>query len=223
MWATLKENPIVRMMSRMRFPPQRFLHLVLILTIVLVIPASQSYPNGVGEVANDGCVCHGVIRETTELIVEGLPTKYESNTSYNLTLKVNGAIENQTNSSAFGGFRMLVSHGEITLENISRGQLLDGGWTHSEEGNKFREWNFTWTSPMDNTSYVEFKIFGNAVNGNDNPYGDEWNSLLFKLPGVENNDELKNQNNLYEFELYEKVILASVSLVIIILAYRAIK
>ena len=76
----LKENPIVRMMSRMRFSPQRFLHLVIILAILLAIPVTQSYPNGVGEVANDGCVCHGVIRETTDVNVEGLPTKYESNT-----------------------------------------------------------------------------------------------------------------------------------------------
>ena len=214
---------MVRMMSRMRFSPQRFLQLVIILTILLAIPVTQSYPRGVGEVANDGCVCHGVIRETTNIIVEGLPTKYESNTSYNVTIKVDGDVGNQSNNSAFGGFRMLVSHGEIILENISKAQFIEGGWTHSEEGNKFRQWNFTWTSPMDNTSYVEFKIHGNAVNGNDDSYGDEWNSLSFKLPGVENTDELKTQNNIYEFELYEKAILVFASLAIIMMAYRAIK
>lgn len=219
----LKENPIVRMMSRMRFSPQRFLHLVIILAILLAIPVTQSYPNGVGEVANDGCVCHGVIRETTDVNIEGLPTKYESNTSYSITIKVNGVVENQTNDSAYGGFRMLISHGEIILDNSSSTQFIEEGWSHTEEGNKLREWNFTWISPMDNTSYVEFKIYGNAVNGNDNSYGDEWNSLLFKLPGVENTDELNTQNNLYEFELYEKVILVIVSLAIIIMAYRAIK
>ena len=211
------------MMSRMRFSPQRFLQLVIILTILLAIPATQSYPNGVGEVANDGCVCHGVIRETTDIIVEGLPAKYESNTSYNITIKINGDVGNQTNNSAYGGFRMLVSHGEIVLDGSLNSQFIEDGWSHTEEGNKLREWNFTWISPMDNTSYVEFKVYGNAVNGNDNSYGDEWNSLLFKIPGVEIMDELNNQNNLYEFELYEKVILVTVSLAIIIMAYRAIK
>lgn len=219
----LKENPIVRMMSRMRFSPQRLLHLVIILAILLAIPVTQSYPSGVGEVANDGCVCHGVIRETTEVIVEGLPTKFESNTSYSITIKLNGEVENQTNDSAYGGFRMLVSHGEIILDGSSNTQFIEEGWSHTEEGNKLREWNFTWISPMDNTSYVEFKVYGNAVNGNDNSYGDEWNSLIFKLPGVENTDELNTQNDLYEFELYEKVILVTVSLAIIIMAYRAIK
>ena len=219
----LKENPIVRMMSRMRFSPQRFLHLVIILAMLLAIPVTQSYPSGVGEVANDGCVCHGVIRETTEVTIEGLPTKFESNTSYSITIKVSGAVENQTNNSAYGGFRLLVSHGEIIIGNSSNTQFIEEGWSHTEEGNKLREWNFTWISPMDNTSYVEFKVYGNAVNGNDNSYGDEWNSLLLKLPGVENTDELNTQNNLYEFELYEKVILVTVSLAIIIMAYRAIK
>jgi hypothetical protein len=76
---------------------------------------------------------------------------------------------------------------------------------------------------MDNTSYVEFNIYGNAVNGNGNPYGDEWNSLLVKVPGVENYDDLSTESSLYEFELYEKVILTIVSLAIILLAYRAIK
>ena len=207
----------------MRFSPQRFLQLVIILTILLAIPATQSYPNGVGEVANDGCVCHGVIRETTDIIVEGLPAKYESNTSYNITIKINGDVGNQTNNSAYGGFRMLVSHGEIVLDGSLNSQFIEDGWSHTEEGNKLREWNFTWISPMDNTSYVEFKVYGNAVNGNDNSYGDEWNSHLFKIPGGENMDELNNQNNLYEFELYEKVILVTVSLAIIIMAYRAIK
>ena len=113
----LKENPIVRMMSRMRFSLQRFLHLVIILAILLAIPVTQSYPSGVGEVANDGCVCHGVIRETTKVTIEGLPTKFESNTSYSITIKVSGEVENQTNDSAYGGFRMLVSHGEIIIGN----------------------------------------------------------------------------------------------------------
>ena len=116
-----------------------------------------------------------------------------------------------------------MSSGELVFNDTIATQILEDGWTHTEEGNKLREWNFTWVSPMDNTSYVEFKIYGNAVNGNGNPYGDEWNSIVIKIPGVENYEELNTESSLYEFEFYEKVVLVSSSLAIILLTYRAIK
>jgi len=211
------------MLSRMQVSPKRILHLVIVLAFLLIIPATQSYPNGVGEVANNGCICHGVIQDSTDIIVEGLPEKFESNTSYSGVIRISNEEHNLSNNSISGGFRMLSSHGELVFEDIAQTQILDEGWTHTEEGNKFREWNFTWTSPMDNTSYVEFKIYGNAVDGNGNSYGDAWNSLTLKVPGVQNFDDLNTESSLYEFEFYEKAILAIVSLAIIILAYRAIK
>jgi hypothetical protein len=203
--------------------PKRSLFLGILLIFFLTIPASQSYPNGVGEVADRGCVCHGVIQESTEIILDGLPEKYESNTSYNGVLRIVNEGLDSSNNSTIGGFRLLMSSGELVFNDTITTQILEDGWTHTEEGNKLREWNFTWVSPMDNTSYVEFKIYGNAVNGNGNPYGDEWNSILIKIPGVENYEELNTENSLYEFEFYEKVVLLFSSLAIIILAYRAVK
>ena len=221
--ANLKDDPTVAMLSRMRVLSQHFFHLMILITIFLIIPSTQSYPNGVGEVANDGCICHGAIQSTTEIKVDGLPTKYEANTSYNGKISITNEVQESSNNSTIGGFRMLVSHGELVFDNPAISQFIEDGWTHTENGNQFREWNFTWTSPMDNTSYVEFKIYGNAVNGNGNSYGDEWNSLELKVPGVQNFDELNTENSMYKFELYEKIILATVCLAIAILGYRAIK
>lgn len=211
------------MMSRMQVSPKRILYLVIILVFFLMIPATQSYPTGIGEDGDRGCVCHGAIDESTEIIIQGLPIKFESNTSYSGVLTVSNSGQNITDNSTIGGFRLISSHVELMFDDANKTQIMDEGWTHTAEGNKFRQWNFTWVSPMDNTSYVEFNIYGNAVNGNGNPYGDEWNSLLVKVPGVENYDDLSTESSLYEFELYEKVILTIVSLAIILLAYRAIK
>lgn len=219
----LKENPDVRMLSRMQVSVKRILHLGVVLLFFLTIPATQSYPYGVGEAANRGCVCHGAIQEATEIIVEGLPAKFESNTSYSGVLRINNDNQDFINSSANGGFRMLSSHGELVFDNLSKTQVLDDGWTHTAEGNKFREWNFTWISPMDNTTYVEIRIYGNAVNGDGYTSGDAWNSLVIKVPGVENFDDLKTTNSPDRFELYEKLILGISSLGILFLAYRVIK
>ena len=55
-------------------------------------------------------------------------------------------------------------------------------------------WNFTFTSPMDNSTYVDFTIHANAVNGNQASSGDEWNGLNIRLPGTQYDGEmLSNQ------------------------------
>ena len=107
---------------------------------------------------------------------------FESNQSFNLTLVIESNIApNQIPSQ--GGFRLLVSGGTIEFSNPNEAQELDGGWTHTGEGNSQRAWNFTWVAPQENTSTVEFIVFGNAVNGNGNSMGDAWNSYGVTIPG----------------------------------------
>ena len=61
---------------------------------------------------------------------------------------------------------------------------MDGGLTHSIDINKQREWEFKWTAPADDTTIADFIIYGNAVNGNGAPTGDEWNQLNVVIPGI---------------------------------------
>jgi hypothetical protein len=160
------------------------LHCVLFLLLVssLGFSSSQSFPIGVGESANDGCLCHGSASNSSESSLVGLPTTFESNQSFNLTLVIESNIAAQSNTSQ-GGFRLLVSGGTIEFTNPNEAQELDGGWTHTGEGNSQRAWNFTWVAPQENTSTVEFIVFGNAVNGNGNSMGDAWNSYGVTIPG----------------------------------------
>ncbi|MEZ8008381.1 MAG: hypothetical protein QMC65_01920 [Candidatus Poseidoniaceae archaeon] len=160
------------------------LHCVLFLLLVssLGFSSSQSFPIGVGESANDGCLCHGSASNSSESSLVGLPTTFESNQSFNLTLVIESNIAAQSNTSQ-GGFRLLVSGGTIEFSNPNEAQELDGGWTHTGEGNSQRAWNFTWVAPQENTSTVEFIVFGNAVNGNGNSMGDAWNSYGVTIPG----------------------------------------
>lgn len=156
--------------------------LVLLLFSSLGLSSSQSFPIGVGELANDGCACHGSASNSTESFLVGLPEFFESNQTFELTLVIESSIALQTNASQ-GGFRLLVSDGDIEFDNLNESQELEDGWTHTNVGNAQRTWNFTWTAPLDNASTVDFIVFGNAVNGNENPMGDAWNAYGVTIPG----------------------------------------
>ena len=202
---------------------KRVAYLSLIFSLIVIIPPSDSFPNGVGKEASSGCLCHGSNSDSTNLYLDGLPEKFESNTSYYLNLKLISETEIASENSTKGGFRINVSHGEIVFENSSHGDFIEDSWTHTEEGNKFRTWNFTWISPEDNSSSVEFKIFGNAVNGNGDPYGDSWNYLDFKLGGVEYFEDLSVKEKDYQIQTYEAIILAVVFIGLLYTAFKAIK
>ena len=156
--------------------------LVLLLFSSLGLSSSQSFPIGVGELANDGCACHGSASNSTESFLVGLPEFFESNQTFELTLVIESSIALQTNASQ-GGFRLLVSDVDIEFDNLNESQELEDGWTHTNVGNAQRTWNFTWTAPLDNASTVDFIVFGNAVNGNENPMGDAWNAYGVTIPG----------------------------------------
>tara|TARA_B100001175_G_scaffold228852_1_gene195469 strand:- start:121 stop:729 length:609 start_codon:yes stop_codon:yes gene_type:complete len=159
--------------------------LSLLLLTVLFVPWVSSAPQGIGDVGGGGCICHGSQDTSTELIILGLPTEFESNTSYNFSLEVRSSAVNISPGEEAGGFRIEISSGGIQFdEELAIVQKLEEGWTHTTLGNKVRSWNFTYISPSDNTTYTDITINGNAVNGNDQSTGDAWNSAVIRIPGT---------------------------------------
>ena len=159
---------------------------VVVLVLALLSQVAVSAPSGIGKSANDGCLCHGDRDQSTTVWIEGLPESYESNAMYNFSITVESETVAVNPNGSIGGFRMLVAGGSITFdESAGLIQELDGGWTHTESGNMVRSWNLSFVSPEDNASYVDFTIYGNAVNGNQASSEDAWNSLNLRLPGVE--------------------------------------
>ena len=164
---------------------------VVVLALALLSQVVVSAPSGIGKSANEGCLCHGDKDKSTTVWVEGLPESYESNTMYNFSITVESETVAAKPNGSIGGFRMLVVGGSITFDDAAGLiQELDGGWTHTESGNMVRSWNFSFVSPEDNASYVDFTIYGNAVNGNQASSEDAWNSLSLRLPGVDFEGEI---------------------------------
>lgn len=160
------------------------LPLVALIALAAMIPNTQSMNNGVGDFADSGCTCHGAQSDATTVTVTGLPENFTSSTTYSLTLTVTSDIEASSDSDArIGGFRILADGGEIEFEDSSLAKFEDNGWTHTAEGHAFREWQFNWTAPEDNTTAVSFTFFGNAVNSDEASTGDAWNSFGKMVPG----------------------------------------
>ena len=152
---------------------------VIALAILLsLIGQSQALPSGIGDRANDGCLCHGGSDDTTIVNLSGLPEAYNSSVEYNLTLTIESPVEL---NEVQGGFRVIISQGELIAEGW---QVMDGGYTHTTEINDRRQWEVVWVAPEVDDELATFVVHGNAVNGNENANGDEWNSLSIAIPGV---------------------------------------
>ncbi len=178
------------------------------LIVLLATPSilsTNASPHGVGNAANEGCQCHAFSADTM-ILVEGLPQRFESKMTLNLTLSLESSIpmsEGQHN----GGFRLeYIGEGSVVPLNHTLTQELDGYLTHTENGSFLREWTFEWTTPLDNSTVVEFRIYGNAVNGNNEPTGDGWSELTIKVPGVQSNEDF-SLNTSQDIDLIDIAIL----------------
>ena len=194
---------------------------VLLLFSSLGLSVSQSIPTGVGQSANNGCLCHGSASNATETTLIGLPAVFESNQTYNLTVHIQSTVE-QSNDSQ-GGFRFLVNAGTVMFENQSHVQQIDDGWTHTSEGNAQRVWNLTWTSPLDNTTSAEFIVYGNAVNGNQNSMGDHWDGFGITVPGSSFDGDLVQPIVDQPYNVTDYSIIIGGLLTILILFYFVVK
>lgn len=153
---------------------KRVIALVILLSL---IGNSQALPEGIGDRADDGCLCHGGSDDSTTVSLVGLPEMYNSSMEYNLTLTIESPVEL---NEVQGGFRILISQGDLIGEGW---QILDEGYTHTTEINDRRQWDAVWVAPEADDELATFVIHGNAVNGNGAVSDDEWNSITIAIPG----------------------------------------
>lgn len=142
----------------------------------------QARPTGIGQIGDNGCVCHGASSDTAVVTLEGLPEVWEGNTTYQLFINLSGPDEGSA-EEAKGGFRLLVSEGNMS-GNDSLMHMLEEGMTHTLDGNKYRAWTVEWTTPQDDTSTAHFRLHSNAVNGDGFTSGDMWTSYEVSIAGA---------------------------------------
>ena len=203
----------------------RVITVILLFAVLILMPIHEvnGFPNGVGDIGEQGCLCHGAENDLTSVQIAGLPEKFESNTTYFLQLIVDNPQIAVNASSAQGGFRLVVSSGTISFNDTNTSQIIGDGWTHTELGNQQRIWNLTWQSPSDNTSLSALTLFGNAVNGNGEFTGDGWNKIKIYVLGVENYNTFDQPKNNIELNLFDKAMLGLGLLVLLYILVKVVK
>ena len=148
--------------------------------ILLLVPAIQGYEGGIHNQAS-GCNCHsGTTAPGATVSISGLPTSYDVNKLYQVTVSVSGGVSGST-----GGFSLEVDKGTLStgfglmLVNVN-GQ--GNSATHSITGSSYRSWSFEWTSPAAGAGVVTFDVAGITTNGNNQNSGDRWVTDMVQVP-----------------------------------------
>ena len=103
--------------------------LVFLSILLLLVGQANARPDGIGDVANDGCVCHGGSDDTVNISFVGLPDVYNSSEEYQITLVIESSVEE---NDVKGGFRILISEGELSgelqeiEEGLYSGRIING-------------------------------------------------------------------------------------------------
>ena len=171
--------------------------LSLLLLALMATPQMTAAPGGINSAGNLGCSCHGGASPDTTVVVDGLPEIYNASETYTFTVTVvndvmvldgDGVVTDGARTVPYGGFRILVSHGEVNTVPDELSHIMDDGLTHTAEGNMVRSWTMEWTAPAADDLNVEMTVFGNAVNGNagggGGSSGDYWNVANVMIPGM---------------------------------------
>ena len=157
--------------------------LMVVLSIILVAPVLGN-PNGPpwdagggNLVIDQGCTCHGGGAPSIEVVVSvsGVPRAYNVSETYTFTISLQHA------SNDGGGF-LFWDEGIGTLIPGEGSQAVPdepSALSQSEPGN---DWVVQWTAPAEDVGPANFKLVGNAVNGDGNPNEDDkWNILTFTI------------------------------------------
>jgi len=157
--------------------------LMVVLSIILVAPVLGN-PNGPpwdagggNLVIDQGCTCHGGGAPSIEVVVSvsGVPRAYNLSETYTFTISLQHA------SNDGGGF-LFWDEGIGTLIPGEGSQAVPdepSALSQSEPGN---DWVVQWTAPAEDAGPANFKLVGNAVNGDGNPNEDDkWNILTFTI------------------------------------------
>ncbi len=159
---------------------RRIMVAVAMASILLLVPTIQGYEGGIHNQAS-GCGCHSQTGQNpASVTISGLPTSYDVNKLYQVTVSVSGGVSGST-----GGFSLEVSDGTLSTGigimavNVNG---LGNSATHSITGSSYRSWSFEWTSPAAGSGTVIFEVAGMTSNGDGNNNDDRWVTDVVSIP-----------------------------------------
>ena len=170
-------------MKRKTLITRSMVALILISVAMVVSPAVNSLPTGVGGtgIQTSGCNCHAAAPTATiDVTLDGFPDQYNASETYTITVSFEGGPpESGVNS---GGFNLWASGGEFAVIDATVQSRATAEVTHTEVGNDYRTWTMEWIAPSHGRN-VDFILHVNSVNGDGSNSGDSWNRLDLSVAG----------------------------------------
>ena len=171
---------------------------VTLATLLLLVPAIQGYSGGVYNQAS-GCGCHsGSTAPAATVSISGLPTSYDANNLYQVTVSVSGGV-----AGSSGGFSLEVDKGTLStgfgimaVKVNSQGNSA----THTITGSSYRSWSFEWTSPPAGGGTDNFEVAAMTTNGNGNNNGDRWVTAELEVRGSKSLIHRVNGESVFELQ-----------------------
>lgn len=151
--------------------------LLVLAALLLLVPGGFSFPNGVNETGDEGCLCHGASTASLAVSIDGLPEVYTPNATY--TLLVTG----DASHVGEGGFRLTVDAGRLEIVNATGTHLLDEGATHTAPSSTSVGWEVRWIAPEVEGVAATVVVHVNHVDGGGSSEGDRWSSHRQLVPG----------------------------------------
>ena len=210
---------------------------ILLITVISVGMSVDGYPaggaqQGAGEdwaedsIAN-GCSCH--MDEQLDqgmYMLEGIPSKYEPDTAYNISLVINDtSVISEPEAIRYGGFLAEVSEGAFQTDALywigGEGKYI----SHNADSNGQRNWTFQWTAPSDGSGDSLFTIYYNVVNGAGTG-GDQWGyitAVSIGTPQVKSEEASIHELGVSLMQYWIALLAIAVVFVMILLAYVVIR
>jgi len=150
------------------------------LAFIVVVGVAALHANSMSNGAPqlDCTQCHvGADKNPAEMVVEGLPEKYEPGKTYKITVKITKGPD-CSGGVACGGLAVQVNAGDLIVIDekntfISTTPTGEKLLTHTKDGSMQREWTFEWKAP-DRPETVTFKIAVLATDGDGSFNGDAY-------------------------------------------------
>jgi len=146
----------------------------LLMLFVALAPQGAAFPGGIsGPVVDAGCTCHGGgVADADVQLIWHVNESWSADAPLHITLEAISDVP-LSEDGAQGGLNVRASHGTLAAADDTT-QVVDGELTHTEEGNRARTWNFTWSSDGGRTDLV-LTAAVNTVNGDGSAdAGDRW-------------------------------------------------
>ncbi|MHA2297773.1 MAG: choice-of-anchor V domain-containing protein [Candidatus Hodarchaeales archaeon] len=158
--------------SSKKRPFKLILSLFTITLVIFILLGTTAGDATSGGTTSSCGICHGPEGTTVTITMTGLPTSYEPDKEYNITVSITDDV------LPVGSQGVWISTDKGTLETIDS-NLKESSSDLVHNVTTAAEWSFNWTAPSDGSGQVDLKVVALVGDGASTQSGDSWRTSDF--------------------------------------------